>query len=194
MDIVDEAQNVFQDTVPFDVTDEVQVGDLTAVKEDQFIIDAVQDVGLTVSKASIKKRLVQYNASEDPVNNPCISKAVSVHWKVGAAGVDGEGKYANKVVFMDYLIWVDNTHEFFSAEKYKKNTQPWLFGYKELVLALGYPVDPPPPVNDVWLTEIVGLSVTGNITKKELRQLDNNTGKWEGTGDFKNEVRKLRAV
>ena len=86
---------MYDENVPFEVNDfEV------APSDDQIggdVIEAHSKVRFIVSKASIRQ-----NEKKTLTN-------LNVQAKIGPMGVDGNGKYANKVIFADLLIGVDSS-------------------------------------------------------------------------------------
>ena len=147
-----EGATVMDEEVGFQVTDEVQVGDLSHVKEDQSI-PAAKGVGFRIKKAS-RRDIREDNTKEAPKDssNPIIKKLLSLEVRITEAGI--EGKYVNKPFFVDLIIWVDTTHKFYASDKYQSETKGYLNDFKRLMEALGYDLKSPPAINDALLAEL----------------------------------------
>lgn len=166
-----------EETVPFDVQDEVSVGDLTAVQAD--ILPVAQNVRVRIDKAAI-------DTSKD--------KALK-SLKLELAIVDGiqigdEMKYQNKKVFpgfMDLCIWADPAVK--SSNWYK--TKQHLLGFKQLCQALQIELSNV-KVNDEFTTSLLGRELLINIGHEEETVLDPNTGKRIKTGTLRERIRGFK--
>lgn len=93
-------QEEFEDAVGFEVTDAIDpddVGDLAEVKGNE-AIEAVKDVTFIIVKASIETQFETKESTE------WACKRLRLEVKVGPAGTDGEGKYAEKRFFPDMVV------------------------------------------------------------------------------------------
>lgn len=166
----------------FDITDEVDVGDLSAQTGND-VIDPYKRVRFELRKLSVRP----YQGKDDASWR---RKFLSLDLVVSSEGVDGEGKYANKHLFQDLLL-VANTADYpdMDTDYYKTKAR---FDTKVFLKAMGYDPAKPPRINDDLLIELTGKEVFGDITRKEQRQ--QVEGVWKGTGEFRNEVRNFKAV
>lgn len=112
---------------------------------------------------------------------------LNVRAAIGALGVDGEGKYKNKNLFIELLTWVNpETH---TGDWWQKQAR---FPFKSFLKAMGFDPANPPKITDAFITGLIGKEFIGDIKKPEIRAKVN--GKYVGTGDFKNEVGNFKAV
>src|SRR6266545_1745537 len=91
------------DDIGFDITDEVDVGDLSA-QEGQDVIEKASKVRFEIRKASVRP----YQKRDEDIWR---KKFLALDLAVASDGIDGEGKYANKHFFQDLLL-VANTDDF----------------------------------------------------------------------------------
>lgn len=179
----DDAPSFNDDDTGFDVTDEVEVGDLSTQTGND-VIDAASRVRFEIRKASVRP---YQKRDEDTWRK----KFLALDLVVSPLGIDGEGKYANKHFFQDELL-VANTSDFpeLATDHYKTKAR---FGLKSLLKALGFDPAAPPRINDDFIESITGREVIGDITRKEIQNPPaEQGGKWIGTGEFKNEIRNYR--
>lgn len=178
-------ETVRDDDMGFDVTDEVEVGDLSTQSGND-VIDAAPRVRFEIRKASVR----DYTKRDE---SEWRKKFLALDLVVGPLGIDGEGKYANKHFFQDELL-VANVSEYpeLNTDHYKTKAR---FGLKSLLKALGYDPAAPPRINDAFLEEITGREVIADIARREIQTAPaEQGGKWLGTGEFKNEIRNYRAA
>ena len=173
-----------EEAVPFEVTEEYQVGDLSDVTD---ALPAAKDVLLSVKK-------VEPDIVKGRDTGAVIKRGFNVQLSIveGIAGESGELGYRNKVLFHRIPYWVDTT--VYASDMYTGANKAFLKPLKEFLAALGYDIKQPPKFNDEFYAAVLGKQVRGNITLREIRALDESTGKWEGTGDKRNEVRGLKAA
>lgn len=166
-----------EDNMPFEVMD-FEVGDLSS-QSGQDVMDAFQGVRMVVHKKTGLK------VSKDK----CVVK-IALGGQVGPLGVDGEGKYAGKVIWQDLnAAFTDagKSETKYQSDWWQKNAR---FGFKTFLKALGFDEKNPPRLSDEFLSNIAGKEFIANITKKEIQtQVD---GKWVGTGEFKNELANIK--
>lgn len=170
---------------PFDVTDEVDVGDLST-QQGMDVIDPYRKVRFEIRKASVRPYQKDGEASWR-------KKFLALDIAVTSDGVDGEGKYANKHFFPDLLL-VANTQDYpeLDTEHYKTKAR---FDTKVFLKALGYDPAKPPKINDGFLVDLAGREVYADITRREIQQPPGEgETKWKGTGEYKNEIKNWRSV
>lgn len=169
----------------FDVTDEVDVGDLSTQTGND-VIDPHRKVRFEIRKASV--RPYQKDGEEQ-----WRKKFLALDLAVTSDGVDGEGKYANKHFFQDLLL-VTNTSHYpeLDTEHYRTKAR---FDTKVFLKAMGFDPAKPPRINDDFLIELTGREVIADITRREIQQPPTEQGgKWVGTGEFRNEIKNFRAA
>jgi hypothetical protein len=166
----------------FQIEDEIDVGDLS--DQQGGVLEPHPKVQFAVKKASVR-------TAEDKDTHTWMVKRLVVEAQIGPLGVDGEGKYANKVLFPEFILTF-NKADF--PDTYNK---PWWekearFPTKQFLKAVGEDVTSI-RVNDDFLLNLVGREFIADIKRSEIRQKGDN-GKYEGTGDFKNELANFRSV
>lgn len=166
----------------FEITDEVDVGDLSAQTGND-VIDPYKKVRFEIRKATVRP----YQAKGE---DGWRKKFLALDLAVCSEGVDGEGKYANKHFFQDLLL-VANTTDYpeLDTDNYRTKAR---FDTKVFLKAMGFDPAKPPKINDDFLTELSGREVFGDIQRREMRA--QSEGVWKGTGEFKNEVRNFKSV
>lgn len=169
----------------FDVTDEVDVGDLST-QQGNDVIEPHKKVRFEVRKATVR----DYKKDDD---SSWRKKFLALDVVVGSDGVDGQGKYANKHFFQDLLLLANTSHyPELDTENYRTKAR---FDTKVFLKAMGYDPAKPPKINDDFLIGLTGREVFGDITK---RSIDNppteQGGKWTPSGEFRNEIKNWRAV
>lgn len=170
---------------PFDVTDEVDVGDLST-QQGMDVIDPYRKVRFEIRRATVRPYQKDGEASWR-------KKFLALDIAVTSDGVDGEGKYANKHFFPDLLL-VANTQDYpeLDTEHYKTKAR---FDTKVFLKALGYDPAKPPKINDGFLVDLAGREVYADITRKEIQEPPpEGETKWRSTGNYKNEIKNWRSV
>lgn len=170
---------------PFDITDEVDVGDLSA-QQGMDVIDPYRKVRFEIRRASVRPYQKDGEASWR-------KKFLALDIAVTSDGVDSEGKYANKHFFPDLLL-VANTQDYpeLDTEHYKTKAR---FDTKVFLKALGYDPAKPPKINDSFLVDLAGREVYADITRREIQQPPGEgETKWKGTGEYRNEIKNWRSV
>lgn len=170
-----------EETIPFDVTEEVEVGDLTAVQEE--ILPKANGVKVQIVKASVKP-------SKDKLLK---SLNVMVRFIEGIVS-NGELKYESGkktgfTSFMDLVIWA--SPEKSENSDWYKNGQH-LLGFKQFLQAIGEPVSPAPKINDAWLESIKGRECLVNIVHEEESSVIN--GERVKTGAFSAKFKNWKKV
>lgn len=168
----------------FDVTDEVDVGDLST-QQGNDVIDPAKKVRFEIRKVSVRPYL----------------KTGETEWRkkflaldlVIVDGVNEEGKYKGKHMFQDLLLVANTSHyPELDTENYRTKGR---FEMKVFLKAMGYDPAKPPKINDDFLVGLTGREVYGDITRREIQNPPGEQGgKWIGTGEFRNEVKNFRAV
>ena len=138
------------------------------------VIDAASKVRFTVVKATVR-----YSPARDVAR-------LAVQAKVGPLGTDGDGKYANKHLFGEMVVWFDTTTK--TSEWWTKRSR---FDFKQFLTAMGLDPKNPPRLNDAFLTSLQEKDVIADIRKVEMQQKDSD-GTYKGTGEFKNELKNYR--
>lgn len=167
----------------FDVTDEVDVGDLSTQSGD--VIDPAKHVRFEIRKASVRP----------------YQKQGELEWRkkflaldlVIAEGIDESGKYRGKHMFQDLLLLANTSHyPELDTDNYRTKAR---FDTKVFLKALGYDPAAPPKINDDFLVGLQGREVYGDITRREIQTPPpEGQTKWVGTGEYRNEVKNFRAV
>ena len=160
------------DDAPFEVIDfEVPPAD-DQVGGD--VIEAARGVRFSIKKADVRQ------------NDEKTIMRLNVQSKVGPLGVDSNGRYANKILFAELLVWADlNVH---TTDWWKKQAR---FPWKQFQGALGLDASKATRINDEFLSGLIGQEFIADIRKSEIRQ-KNDDGKYEGTGSFKNELMNFK--
>ena len=184
-----EKQMDYGDDEPFEITDEVDVGDLSA-QQGGDAINPAKSVRFEIRKASVRP-YVPKNQSE------WLAKYLSLDLVVGSEGIGEEGKYVGKHFFQDLLL-VKNV-DVYPEENTAKYKSSGRFDLKVFLKAMGYDPAKPPKVNDDLLTSLTGREVIADIKRKEKRAASgefDSGGKaiWKPTGEFRNEVANFRAA
>lgn len=172
-----------EDEVGFDVTDEVDVGDLSAQSGND-VIEPFKRVRFNIRKASVRP----YIKKDETIWR---KKFLALDLAVTSEGVDGEGKYANKHLFQDLLLTA-NVGEFpeLDTEHYRTKAR---FDIKVFLKAMGFDPAAPPRINDDFLVELTGKDVYADITRRAIQSPPaEQGGKWVDTGEFRNEVRNFK--
>ena len=175
------------DDVPFDVIDEVVVGDLSEVKEQRNVIPPTQNLKVRVNKAG-----VQENKNKD-------IKSLKLDLRIvdGIEVLDKESgvteiKYVNKPLFtnlMDVCFWADpatkNSNWF--------NTKQHLIGLKKFCAAVDVDVKEV-KINDEFLKGLIGRELLVDVVHEEEETLDSTTGEYKGTGTFRERIKNFKHV
>lgn len=163
---------------PFDVID-YEIEDLSG-QSGQDVIDAAQNVRMSVHPKTAVR------LSKDK----CVIK-VNVGGQIGPLGVDGNGKYANKVVWSELIAGFTPEGKLsskYSSDWWQKNAR---FGYRQFLKALGFDDKNPPRLNDEFLSGIKSQEFISSITKPEIR-VKGDDGTYRGTGDYRNELANFK--
>jgi hypothetical protein len=176
------------DVVPYDVTEEVEVGDLS--DQESGVLPASSRVIGEVKKASVKTNL-ENNKYPQADDNEWTFKSLHLEIGIGPLGIDGEGAYANKVLFADLIVsYNDRACERKAVSAGKKYNRQWWerearYPAKQFIRAIGGDVTNV-RINDDFLISLLGVSVMFDIKKVK--------DTFRGEGEFKNELANWRAV
>lgn len=168
----------------FDVTDEVDVGDLSA-QQGNDVIEPAKRVRFEIRKASVRPYI---KSGESTWRKKFLAFDLVI-----VDGVNEEGKYKGKHMFEDLLL-VANVNEFpdLNTDNYKTKAR---FDFKVFLKAMGFDPAAPPRINDDFLVSLNGREVFADITRREIQSPPAEAGgKWVGTGEFKNQVKNFRSV
>lgn len=168
--------------VPFEIAEEVSVGDLTAVQ--QSITPQAQDVKVRIDKASV-------DMSKDKA-----LKTLKVSLRV-VEGIpvfnqetgENDLKFQNKPLFpgfMDLCIWADPTKK---NSQWYKNKQH-LLGFKQFCQALDIDIKDV-KVNDEFLMSLIGRELLVSI-KHEEETVINASGEREKTGTLRERIHNFK--
>lgn len=166
----------------FQVTEEVAVGDLS--EQQGGVMEAASRVPFVIRKASVRTQ-------EDKESGTWTVKRLAVEAAIGPLGVDGEGKFANKVLFPEFVLTFNSTDfpDKFSSNWWQREAR---FPLKQFLKALGRDITSV-RVNDEFLIGLQNEEFVADIKRKEI-QTKGDDDKWHGTGDFKNELANYRAA
>lgn len=191
-----------EEEVAFQVTEEVTLTDLDAVKETRSITPKAQGVRVSIEKAQVRKALE--DNSKDAVEGPenrVAYKYLNVTFKLldgisvpvyddnGNQTGETEIKYKNKVIFnnrMDLIFWHNPEVK---TTNWWKNLQ-YIFGFKGLCQALGFNLKEV-RINDNFLEELKGKELLLDITHEEEQEMKD--GKWVGKGTFRERLNNFKA-
>jgi hypothetical protein len=182
-----------EDDSGIDINDPIVMDDIST-QETSDVLEPARKVRFEIKKAQVRTQQLD----RDDRSSPWIFKRLALQVAVGPDGVDGNGSQANRRLFPEYLLAfnkdAEQTRYDFSDDYWQKKARGVT---KELFAALGYPLNPPPPVTAEFLEEIVGKEFIADILKKAIRE---NSGEqdekgkdiWVNSGDFKNDLKNHR--
>lgn len=166
----------------FQVQEEVSVGDLS--DQQGGVMEAVAKVPFTIRKASVRTQ-------EDKDSKVWTVKRLSVEAAIGPLGVDGEGKFANKVLFPEFVLTMNSTDfpDKFASSWWQKEAR---FPLKQFLKALGRDITSV-RVNDEFLIGLQNEEFVADIKRVEIKTKGDD-GKYHPSGDYKNELSNFRAA
>lgn len=173
--------------VPFDVVEEVVVGDLTEVKEQRSVVPPTQGVKVRIAKAG-----VQENKDKDIKGLKLETRIVDGIEVLDTESGVTEIKYQNKPLFTNLMDLC------FSANPQTRNSNWWqtkqhLVNFKKFCIALDLPLNGL-KVNDEFLQSLLGRELLVDVTHEEEQVLDSTTGKYVGTGTFRERLKNWKKV
>lgn len=170
---------------PFEVLDDFpETGDLSGQQGGE-TIDAYRKVRFAIQ--SVEPKVVEKDGTK-------LMAKLNVRVAIASGGVDGDGKYKGKNLFIELLTWANP--DVYTSEWWTKNAR---FPYKSFLKALGYDPANPPKVNDTFLSSLKKREFIGDITKKAVTEATGevtSAGKkvYKPTGEFKNEVTNFKSA
>ena len=183
---------------PFEVTDEIETGDMSDVQED--LLPASSKVLFSIKKASVDTITV---SKED--KTPTLKKIRLQAKLVEGIEVTQDGvtsiKYKGKVSFIDFLVW--HNPEFKKGNWYE--SRKYMLPYKQFLIAMKYDTKNSPKINDELLGSWKDLEFRCDVLQKPIQVekrdeqgnkiLDENDKTiWVDTSDLKNEYKNFRAA
>jgi len=168
----------------FDVTDEVDVGDLST-QQGNDVIEPAKRVRFEIRKAAVRPYQKDGEGSWR-------KKFLALDLVI-VDGVNDEGKYKGKHMFQDLLL-VANTRDYpeLDTENYKTKAR---FDTKVFLKAMGFDPAAPPRINDDFLIGLTGREVLADITRREIQNPPaEQGGKWTSSGEYRNEVKNYRSA
>lgn len=170
---------MFDDNVPFDVSNDVEVADLTDVKQDRNLFPVCKGLKVRINKA----------ASQQNQDKDISSLKLDVRPVEGLEVTDPDSgetlhKYVNAPIFtsiMDLVYSADLSVKGRSENKWWKNNQH-LVEFKNLCVALDIPLKGI-KVNDQFLSELIGKEVLVSVKHEEDTKKDEH-GKKVKLGTF----------
>lgn len=165
-----------EEQVPFEVTEEVQVGDLTTVQTE--ILPACQNLRVKIQKANVK-------TSKDKT-----LKSLNVQMQiVDGIQVGEELRFKGKVLFtgfMDVCIWADPETK--DSQWYKSKQH--LLGFKQFCQALDIDLANV-KINDEFLQNLKARELLISIVHEEETSLDEH-GNRVKLGTFKERIKNFK--
>jgi hypothetical protein len=170
-----------------DINDSIEIGDLSDQQVSD-VLDPARKVPFIIKKASIRK---QYANQNDKTGTPDVTR-LSIDAAIGADGLDGEGKFANKHLFCDLILAFNR--EVKTGDWWEKRARG---PAKQFFQALGYDVANLPRIDAELLGELGGKEFVADILRKPMQEKtgeQNEQGKdtYRDTGEFKNELSNFR--
>jgi hypothetical protein len=168
----------------FDITDEIDVGDLST-QQGNDVIEPAKRVRFEIRKVSVRPYQKDGESSWR-------KKFLALDLVI-VDGVNEEGKYKGKHMFQDLLL-VANTQDYpeLDTENYRTKAR---FDTKVFLKAMGFDPGKPPRINDDFLIELTGREVIADITRREIQSPPpEGQTKWVSTGEYRNEVKNFRSV
>lgn len=179
---------MMDEQIGFNVTEEVQVGDLSDVKETRVLTPQAQNVRVRITKAS-----TQENKDKDIRSLRLelrIVDGIPVHNQESG---EAEMKYQNKPVFtgiMDLIYWADVSVKGRSAKQWWKSSQH-LVGLKKFCQALDIDLKSV-KVNDDFLETLLDRELLIDIGHEEETQLNQETGERVKLGTFRERIKAFK--
>jgi hypothetical protein len=169
-----------EDHVPFDVTEEVEVEDLS--EQQGGVVDKATRVSFEIRKSTTR-------VTEDKDTKKWMVKKLALDVVIGTDGIDGEGKYAGAHLFPEFILTM-NTKDFpdkYSSDWWKtKSRYPTKMFFKAMRLG-----QEGVKVNDEFHTALVSRGFIADIKVKPRQEKVN--GKYINIdGEFENELTNFR--
>ena len=172
-----------EDQVGFEVTEEVVVGDLTAVQ--QAITPTAQNIRVKIAKAS-----VDVSKDKDLKTLKLELRVVEGIPVLNSQTGEMELKFQNKPLFpgfMELCIWANSVTK--NSQWYKN--QQHLLGFKQFCQALSIDLKDV-KINDEFLASLVGRELLVSIRHEEETAVNSETGKREKTGSLRERIGQFK--
>jgi hypothetical protein len=179
------------DEVPFDVNDEVEVDFEDAPAENE-PLPTLRKCPAVIAKARIRRNKKD-NTKPEGSDNPWQKSQVSVMFQIDKElGTDGEGRFAGRTVWQDYVYAVNTEDPYYSTgnakEKWSRSGDGWA-PIKALFTAVTGSAKG--RIGDAFLEAAVGTPVTIDIINSPKRV--QSDGVWINSDEHRNEVKNLKA-
>lgn len=176
--MIDEQQEGFQ------VTDMIEIPDLSEVKEQRSLVPAAKDVRFRIVSGAV---LASNDKSIKGLNlRLAIVDGIDVLNKDTG---EMERKFVGREMstgLMTLVVWADKTIGSRPSSDWWKNDQQYV-GFKQFLMAMGIPLSGQ-KVNDEWIANLVGKEVIATITHEEGSVKD-ETGAKQKTGVFQEKLK-----
>lgn len=164
---------------PYDVVDPVEGDDLSG-QTGQELLEAVRKIRFSVKEAKLQE-------VEEKASGTVLMKKLNIQAKIGPLGVDGNGKYAGKILFGELIVWFNKDR--YTSEWWQKQSR---FPYKSYLQATGQSISPSPTINDEWLEAQKDKEFIADITVKTIQKKVD--GEYVDTDQKKNELANFKRV
>lgn len=169
-----------EDHVPFDVTEEVEVEDLT--EQQGGLIDKAVRVAFEIKKSTTR-------VTEDKQTKKWMVKKLALDVVIGPDGIDGEGAYAGSHMFPEFILQM-NLKDFpdrYSSDWWKNKAR---YPTKVFFKAMDIPLKDL-KVNDEFHAAMLGRNFIADIKVKQRQEKVN--GKYVNIdGEYENELKNFR--
>jgi hypothetical protein len=145
----------------------------------------------------IKKAEIRTNYDDKDDKSAGHVKRLSLQVAVGPDGTDGEGAFANRRVFMDYVVAFTKGDGVRESEWWTKKARG---PAKELFTALEFDLKEMPPIDKEFLESLVGREFIADLLKREQQdktdEINPKTGKplYKNNGTYRNELANHRVA
>lgn len=183
-----------EENVPFEVTEQIEVGDLSDVKEQRQLTPVASKVKVRIAKASVQetkdkdiKSLKLELRIVDGIEAP-------VRDELGNPTGETKMAYQNKPLFtgiMDLVVWADVSVKGRSEKNWWK-TKQYLVGFKGFLIAVGSDLKSV-KVNDEFLSALIGAEVLVDIQHEEETAKDEH-GETVKLGTYRERLKNFRKV
>lgn len=172
-----------------DVNEPVVMDDLSD-QETSDVLEPAKKVVFEIKKAEVRK---QYEDPKDKTSTWMVTR-LNLQAKVGENGTDGEGKYAGRVLFPEFIIAFNKEEK--KGEWWEKKARG---PAKELFLALGFDLKAMPAIDADFLSSLEGRFFMADILQRKVQEKTdqvNDKGKaiYKDTGEYRNELANIRAA
>lgn len=184
---------------PFDVNDEVLVGDIDQVREERQVLPPTSNVLVKIKSATLTSN------ANDKTEAPATLKGINCQFVVqegievpvldednnptGETELKYKNSHLSTMRALDLCIWADPDTK---TSRWFKNKQH-LVEFQKFCKALDIPLKGI-SVNDEFLTNLVGRELRLDITREANQSKDIETGEYKDNGTFRNRVRNFKKV